>query len=121
MNAYFMSDPNINKFCLVLSNFPDQESALKVAEMLLEQKLAACVNVLQACTSVYQWQGKLVREQESVMMIKTRSELFGQLEAVLLQQHPYELPEIIQVPIHNGHSAYLEWVSQQTQASPASC
>lgn len=99
---------------LVISNLPDQESAQKLAATLIEQRLAACVNVQAPCASVYRWQGKVETATEVPVFIKTTREHYPALEAAILAQHPYELPEIIAVPLVAGLPAYLDWVRTET-------
>jgi periplasmic divalent cation tolerance protein len=100
-----------NDAILVLTNLPDKVCAEKLAEILITTQLAACVNILAPCTSVYQWQGKLKKATELPMMIKTTRNHYDALEATILKHHPYELPEIICVTIDAGLPAYLEWVA----------
>ena len=100
-----------NDVILVLTNLPDKVCAEKLAEILITTQLAACVNILAPCTSVYQWQGKLKKATELPMMIKTTRNHYDALEATILKYHPYELPEIICVTIDAGLPAYLEWVA----------
>ena len=99
---------------LVFSNLPDQASATKLAAVLIEQRLAACVNVQAPCTSVYRWQGKVETATEVPIFIKTTREHYPALEAAIRAHHPYELPEIIAVPLVAGLPAYLEWVHTET-------
>lgn len=99
---------------LVISNLPDQASAEKLAAVLIEQRLAACVNVQSPCTSVYRWQGKVETATEVPVFIKTTRERYPALEAAIRAHHPYELPEIIAVPLVAGLPAYLEWVRTET-------
>jgi periplasmic divalent cation tolerance protein len=98
----------------VITNLPDRESALRIADALVEGRLAACVNVLGECTSVYRWKGALERAAEVPVLIKTRAELYPGVEQTIRALHPYELPEIIAVPIALGLPAYLEWVAAET-------
>jgi len=100
---------------LVFTNLPDRASAERLAELLLEQRLAACVNILAPCRSVYRWKGALQHDEEHPMLIKTSAERYGALEQALRQGHPYELPEIIAVPIEQGLPAYLDWVAAETK------
>lgn len=100
----------IARAILVLTNLPDQESAEKLAQHLVSKKLAACINILAPCTSVYEWQGKLVRDNEVPMLIKASSTHYAALETAIREWHPYELPEIIHVPITGGLTAYLDWI-----------
>lgn len=101
-------------FLLVLTNLPDAESAGKLANLLVESQLAACVNILAPCRSVYRWQGKIEDAEETPLLIKTRAERYTELETAIIANHPYELPEIIAVPIERGLPAYLTWVAAQT-------
>lgn len=99
---------------LVISNLPDQASAEKLAAVLIEKRLAACVNVQSPCTSVYRWQGKVETATEVPVFIKTTREHYPALEKAIKAHHPYELPEIIAVPLVAGLPAYLEWVRTET-------
>jgi len=99
---------------VVLTNFPDRDSAMAAARHLVDEKLAACVNVLDGCTSVYRWKGKLETEREVPTLIKTRAELFGAVQAAIRSRHPYELPEIVAVPVTAGLAEYLAWVQTET-------
>ena len=101
---------------LVFTNLPDRASAERLADLLLEQRLAACVNILAPCRSVYRWKGVVQHDEEHPMLIKTSAERYGALEQALRQGHPYELPEIIAVPIEQGLPAYLDWVAAETKA-----
>jgi len=100
---------------LVLTNLPDRETAERLAGVLVEQRLAACVNILAPCGSVYRWQGAVQREEEHPVLIKTTAERYPALEAAIRAAHPYELPEIIAVPIERGLPAYLAWLEAETQ------
>lgn len=95
---------------LVLTNLPDQESAEKLAQYLVSSKLAACINILAPCTSIYEWQGNITRDTEVPMLIKAASAHYAALEAAIRERHPYELPEIIHVPVTGGLTAYLDWI-----------
>jgi periplasmic divalent cation tolerance protein len=99
-------------FCTV----PDSETGRRIAERLVEYRHAACVNLLSGIESVYRWQGALQRDNEAVLMIKTRAADYPGVEATILELHPYELPEIIAVPLSGGLPAYLEWVSKHGEA-----
>ncbi|MET0071004.1 MAG: divalent-cation tolerance protein CutA [Candidatus Thiodiazotropha sp.] len=97
---------------LILCTAPDRENALKLANSLLEQELAACVNLTSPVTSVYRWQGKLEQSEEILLLIKTTEKKYRDVEAALRAQHPYELPEIIAVPVEQGLDDYLDWVER---------
>ena len=101
---------------LVLTNLPDRAAAERLAALLIEQRLAACVNILAPCRSVYRWKGVVQRDEEHPMLIKTTAERYPALEKALREGHPYELPEIIAVPIERGLPAYLDWVAAETRA-----
>lgn len=100
---------------LVLTNCPDQASADALAAALVELRLAACVNVLAPCRSVYRWQGKVENAEEVPLLIKTTAERYAALEAEICARHPYELPEIVAIPIERGLPAYLQWLSDETR------
>src|SRR5688500_802484 len=100
---------------LVLTNLPDRAAAERIAEALIGQQLAACVNILAPCRSVYRWKGALQHDEEHPVLIKTTAERYAALEQALRAAHPYELPEIIAVPIERGLPAYLAWVAGDTK------
>ena len=120
INNCAMPDPTriSNLILLVLTTMPDNAHAEKLADFLVTQQLAACVNIMAPCTSVYQWpedgQLKLQNTMEIPLMIKTTQARYAAVEAAILEQHPYELPEIIHVGVDGGLPAYIDWVSQQT-------
>ena len=99
---------------LVLTNLPDRDSADAMAAALIKARLAACVNVLAPCTSVYRWQGAVETATEVPLLIKTTADGYAALEAEIRAHHPYELPEIVAVPVVRGLPAYLDWVAAQT-------
>jgi periplasmic divalent cation tolerance protein len=99
---------------LVITNAPDRAVAEKIARTLVEKKLAACVNILAPCSSVYRWQGQIETADEIPLLIKTRAEIFTEVETAIKQLHPYELPEIVGVPLAHGSSEYLEWINAST-------
>jgi periplasmic divalent cation tolerance protein len=101
---------------LVFTNLPDRAVAERLAEALVEKRLAACVNILAPCRSVYRWKDDLQRDEEHPMLIKTTDERYPALEAAIRAGHPYELPEIIAVPIERGLPAYLDWLAAETAA-----
>lgn len=100
---------------LVLTNLPEREAAERLAAALVAQRVAACVSILAPCRSVYRWKGAVQREEEHPVLIKTTAERYPALEAAIRAAHPYELPEIIAVPIERGLPAYLDWVAAQTK------
>ena len=105
---------SVSAICLVFTTFPDAETAHKLATHLVEARLAACVNILASCQSVYRWQGKLQTDGEIPLIIKTTMELYPNVEAFLRQHHPYTLPEIIALDVARGLPEYLAWVADST-------
>jgi periplasmic divalent cation tolerance protein len=99
---------------LVLTNMPDREGALRLARALIERRLAACVNVLTGCASVYRWKGRVEQADEIPVLVKTRAARYPELEAAIRELHPYELPEILAVPLARGLPDYLQWVEEET-------
>jgi periplasmic divalent cation tolerance protein len=99
---------------LVLTNLPDRAAAERIADLVVEKRFAACVNIL-ACRSVYRWNGAVQRDEEHPLLIKTTADRYAELEAAIREAHPYELPEIIAVPIERGLTAYLDWVAAETK------
>ena len=89
--------------------------AERLADLVVEKNLAACVNILAPCRSVYRWKGAVQHDEEHPMLIKTTRERYAALERELRAGHPYELPEIIAVPIERGLPAYLDWVAAETK------
>ncbi len=107
----YLNDDQEGMPLLVLCTIDDGRRADELASLLVERNLAACVNLLGGITSVYLWQGKRERAQEILMLIKTTDERYDELEETLLDAHPYELPEIVAVPITDGLPAYLSWIN----------
>lgn len=104
----------MSKILLVMTNLPDAASALKLTRQLIESGTAACVTQLAPATSTYRWQDKIETACEVPLLIKTTRDAYPRLEALILASHPYELPEIIAIPVTAGLPAYLNWVSQAT-------
>jgi periplasmic divalent cation tolerance protein len=100
---------------LVITNLPDRASADALARALVERRAAACVNILAPCTSVYRWKGAVETAEEYPLFAKTTRDRYSLLERVVRELHPYELPEIIAVPIGGGLPAYLDWVVAETR------
>lgn len=107
-----MSDEN--ELLVVLCTAPDADTAAKLAEGLVETRLAACVNVIPGLSSYYRWQGKLEVEAEVQLVIKTRRGRFDELAAWINANHPYDVPEIVALPAERVSEAYLRWAVEQT-------
>ena len=106
---------NNTKSILVLSTFPETASVKSVAEKLVNEKLAACVNIVSGVQSIFRWQDKIDNVNENILIIKTKDNLYDELEARIKELHPYELPEIVSVPIDKGLNKYLDWISENTK------
>jgi periplasmic divalent cation tolerance protein len=107
-------DPDHHDALLVFTNAPDHAVAMQLARALVDQRLAACVNVLNGCTSVYRWEGAVETAEELPVIIKTRASRYAEVEAAIRKLHPYELPEIVAVPVVQGLPDYLDWVTEET-------
>ena len=99
------------KALLALSTCADKTVAKKIADTLVERRLAACVNILPNLSSVYEWQGKVETAEEALLLIKTTESRYPDLEKALREIHPYELPEIIAVTLDEGSPDYLRWIT----------
>ncbi|OZA26936.1 MAG: divalent-cation tolerance protein CutA [Hydrogenophilales bacterium 17-61-9] len=100
---------------LVLTNLPDVASAEKLARILIENRMAACVNVLAPCHSIYRWQGVVEKAVEIPLLIKTVTVNYAQIEEVVRLHHPYDVPELIAIPITHGLPSYLAWLASETE------
>jgi periplasmic divalent cation tolerance protein len=100
---------------LVLTNVPDVTTAKAIARQLVEQRLAACVNILSGVQSVYQWQGAIEEADEVTLLVKTVQGRYAELEVAIKAAHPYQVPEIIALPITAGLPQYLDWITQETR------
>ncbi len=100
---------------LVFSTAPSAEAAYTIARAVVQEELAACVNVLPGITSIYRWQGAVESSSEFLLIFKTRGALFEALRARVVSLHPYDVPEVIAMPVTAGHTPYLEWIDQSTQ------
>jgi periplasmic divalent cation tolerance protein len=98
---------------LVLTNTPDKHCADTIANTLIQLQLAACVNILSPCQSIYRWKDNIEQATEIPMIIKTQRHAYAEIEKIILNMHPYELPEIITLHVDGGSTAYLQWVNAQ--------
>lgn len=97
---------------ILMTTLPDEEQARDLARSIVGMKLAACVNILPRMTSIYQWLGELEEGNEHLLLIKTRQSCIEELQARIREEHPYELPEIVVVPIVDGYPPYLNWINE---------
>lgn len=103
-------------YYLVLCTCPDTETAEALAGRLVQQNRAACVNIVPQLRSLYQWQGRIENDEEVLMLIKTTAEAYPALERSLQADHPYEVPEIIAIPLAAGLDAYLQWMTDTVKS-----
>jgi periplasmic divalent cation tolerance protein len=106
---------------LILTQLPDETSARLLAASLIEARLAACVSVMAPCQSVYRWQGAIETANEVPLLIKTTSARYAAVEASIRASHPYDLPEIVALPVAAGLPGYLAWIADETAAEIPSC
>ena len=106
-----MSSDNNKKYQLVFTTCPNENVAEEIASALVQDKLAACVNIVCGVKSFYQWQGKIEQDSEVLLLIKTDTGHYKQLENKIQTLHPYELPEILAVTVDTGAQAYLNWIT----------
>lgn len=99
---------------LVLTTCPDQGTATRIATVLVERRLAACVNQVSGVRSHYHWEGRIEHDDEVLVLVKTTTAAYEEMEALIRAHHPYELPEVIAVPLAAGSKAYLEWITKST-------
>lgn len=95
---------------LIMTTCPDQQTAEALATLLVEKKLAACINILSEMTSIYTWKGRIEIGREHLLLVKTRGDRYQEIADCIHGNHPYELPEIIAVPIDQGLPEYLQWI-----------
>ena len=100
---------------LVITNMPNLKAAEQLAQQLIEARIAACINILAPCTSIYRWQGKVESTQEFPLLIKTTEMRYQEVQRMIRERHPYELPEIICVAVEDGLPEYLNWVENETK------
>src|SRR5262252_7469612 len=99
---------------LVLTTLPNADAAEELAKNCVTEKLAACANLFPALRSIYSWQAKVQDENEVLVLFKTRQEHFERLKSRILELHPYEVPEVLAIPVEQGYQAYLDWLASET-------
>lgn len=109
-----MCDMNISDYITVFITASSLDESKRIGKSLVEERLAACVNIITQVQSIFRWKGKICDEQEAFMIIKTRSDLFDTLRLRVKELHSYEVPEIIALPIIKGSEAYLKWIGDET-------
>jgi periplasmic divalent cation tolerance protein len=110
---------NEKDILVVMSTFPDTETARQVGRLVVEESLVACVNVVPGIRSIYAWNGAMRDEAEVLMILKTTADRFPALRERLVALHPYDVPEVVAVAVAGGHDAYLRWVTDATRTPDA--
>ena len=105
----------MNHFIVVFMTCGSKEEAIKIANVLVEENLAACANLIFPVRSIYRWKGKIHNDKESLLIIKTQKKRFARLEKRIKSLHSYSVPEIISLPITKGSPAYLKWLEENTK------
>ena len=105
---------NQAEFLLVQTSCPDNDSAIALAQRIIKGKMAACVNVLPSVTSIYEWKDEIKQDSEILLLIKTTKSRYTDLQTLICESHPYELPEVIAVPISDGLPEFLSWIDDTT-------
>ena len=113
-----MSEATESAIMTVLITAPDMETAERIGTTVVEERLAACANVVPGVTSIFRWQGAVEREQEVLVVLKTTSDGVDRLRERVVGLHPYDVPEVIALPVGAGHEPYLEWVRTEVGAAP---
>jgi periplasmic divalent cation tolerance protein len=108
--------PDSTEIVVVYVTCPENDAA-RIARSIVERKLAACVNIVPTVRSIYRWQGVIEDQPESLLIMKTAQSRFDALRAGVIEVHPYEVPEVVALPIVAGHSPYLGWVREMSEAS----
>ena len=109
----------MTEMLLVFSTFPSEEDAARVVRVLVEERLAACGNLLPGCRSLYRWKGAIADEREVVAILKTRKQDWAALQSRLHELHPYEVPECVAVRIASGAPRYMAWLEESLAPDPA--
>lgn len=108
-----MSDAGQARVLAVLSTAPDAQVAERIGSALVDERLAACANVVEGVTSIFRWKGATQREREVLMILKTTAEVVDRLRERLVELHPYEVPEVLALGVDEGHEPYLQWVRDE--------
>jgi periplasmic divalent cation tolerance protein len=101
--------------CLIFITCPNRKSAEKISESLLKKGLVACINIIPRIKSMYWWEGKIEKSFETLLLIKTKDELFNSVKEEVIKLHPYKVPEVICVRISKGYEKYLRWIKEVTR------
>jgi periplasmic divalent cation tolerance protein len=105
----------MTELCVVYITASNTEEAVKIAEMAVNERLAACANIIDNMTAIYRWEGKIQKDNEAVLLLKTKSSLFSELEKAVRAIHSYVSPCIVSIPISDASESYAEWLISQTR------
>lgn len=105
----------MEEIIVVMVTVGAESHGIEIGRALIEERLAACVNLVKGVRSLYMWEGRLNDDQETLMLIKTRGSIFSRLKDRVAQLHPYQVPEIIALPVVEGSPSYLQWVAEMTE------
>ena len=104
---------------VALTTVATAEDAERIARSLVERRLAACVNVVPGVVSLYRWKGEVCRDEERLLVVKTRGERLEAVRQAIVELHPYELPEVLALPVEAGHGPYLAWLDESVTSAVA--
>ncbi|MBQ7449987.1 divalent-cation tolerance protein CutA [bacterium] len=105
----------MSEYRLYITTVQSKKDAKQISEALLKYQAAACVNIIEKITSVYMWENKVCTDDECLLIIKSKAELFEKIKKIVLTLHKYDLPELIEIPITNGFRDYLGWIDESTR------
>lgn len=100
------------KFLIIFCTIPDEDSALAISKALVSEKLAACCNIVRGLRSIYSWKETVHDDSELLLLIKSKTSAFEKLERRIIDLHPYQVPEILAVPVYKGNENYLKWIEE---------
>lgn len=118
MKKYSGEEETMSRYIQVFMTVDKKDAAEKIAATLVEKRLAGCVQIVGPVSSCFQWQGKLELAQEYLCIIKSRQDLFEALEKIVVQMHPYEVPELLAMPVTAGSKGYLHWLEKELEPEP---
>lgn len=104
----------MSEFIVILCTVSSKDEGNKIAGSLVQKRLAACANIIDGISSIYEWKGEICKDEENLMIIKSRKSLFEEIKKEILSLHSYELPEIVSLPITDGLEPYLDWIKENT-------
>ncbi len=104
-----------SRFITVFCTVPDEQTASTIARHLVEARLAACCNIIPGLRSIYIWEGSIQDDKELLLIIKSKASLFDQLQATIKSLHPYQVPEILALPVDSGNKEYLKWLDEHVK------